>query len=150
MSKLDKDAYLYGMMHSYDILKSFKGDGMRALADEIKVRTGGMKLPANIDFCAVTELARQQMRPELQCISVAMAWALERGLKLPATRIAIFLDVFNEKIQEYRVDPEKKFSDGRILDQSWGGATAAGEKWYEMYEERKNNEAYTEEDMKNE
>lgn len=146
MSKLDKDAYLYGMMHSYDILKSFKGDGMRALADEIKVRTGGMKLPANIDFCVVTELARQQMKPELQCISVALAWALEKGLKLPPSRIGVFMGIFHEKIQEYRAEPEKKFSDGRILDQSWGGAVAAAEKWYEMYEERKNNEAYTEEE----
>ncbi len=86
MSKLDKDAYLYGLIHAHDIMKSFKGDGMRALSDEIKVRTGGMKLPANIDFCAVTELARRQMQPELQCISVAMAWALERGLKLPPVK----------------------------------------------------------------
>ena len=140
MARLDRDAYLYGLIHAHDILESFGGDGMRALKDEIKVRTGGMKLPANIDFCCVTELARQQVRPELQSISTAMAWALEKGLKLPASRIEIFLDIFNDKIQEYRVDPDRKLMDSRILDQSWGGALAAGEKWFQMYEERKNSE----------
>ena len=69
-----------------------------------------------------------------------MAWALEKGLKLPASRIAIFLDVFNDKIDEYRGDQERKELDARILDQSWGGALAAGEKWFKMYEERKSNE----------
>lgn len=145
--RLDRDAYLYGMVHAHDILENFKGDGMRALKDEIKVRTGGMKLPANVDLCVVTELARQQIKPELQSISAAMAWALEKGLKLPASRIGIFLDIFNDKIQEYRVDPERKMLDARILDQSWGGALAAGEKWFKMYEERKNGEI-TEEDKK--
>ncbi len=145
--RLDRDAYLYGMVHAHDILENFKGDGMRALKDEIKVRTGGMKLPANVDLCVVTELARQQIKPELQSISAAMAWALEKGLKLPASRIGIFLDIFNDKIQEYRVDPERKRLDARILDQSWGGALAAGEKWFKMYEERKNGEI-TEEDKK--
>lgn len=138
--KLDRDAYLYGMQHACDILENFKGDGMRALKDEIRVRTGGMRLPANIDLCVVTELARQQIRPELQSISAAMAWALEKGLKLPASRIEIFLNIFNDKIQEYRVDPERKLLDSRILDQSWGGALAAGEKWFKMYEERRNSE----------
>ena len=145
--RLDRDAYLYGMVHAHDILENFKGDGMRALKDEIKVRTGGMKLPANVDLCVVTELARQQIKPELQSISAAMAWALEKGLKLPASRIGIFLDIFNDKIQEYRVDPERKMLDARILDQSWGGAIAAGEKWFKMYEDRKNSEI-TEEDKK--
>lgn len=145
--RLDRDAYLYGMVHAHDILENFKGDGMRALKDEIKVRTGGMKLPANVDLCVVTELARQQIKPELQSISAAMAWALEKGLKLPASRIGIFLDIFNDKVQEYRVDPERKMLDARILDQSWGGAIAAGEKWFKMYEDRKNSEI-TEEDKK--
>lgn len=138
--RLDRDAYLYGMQHAYNILVNFKGNGMKALEQEIQARTGGMKLPAAVDLCMLTELARQQMRPELQTISVAMAWALEKGLKLPASRIAIFLDVFNDKIDEYRGDQERKELDARILDQSWGGALAAGEKWFKMYEERKSNE----------
>jgi len=143
--RLDRDAYLYGLIHARDILVNFKGNGMRALEQEIQARTGGMKLPANIDLAAVTELARQQIRPELQTISTAMAWALEKGLKLPASRIAIFLDVFNDKIDLYRANQEQKELDARILDQSWGGALAAGEKWFEMYEERKNNEQAEEE-----
>lgn len=139
--KLDRDAYLYGMLHARDIMEAHKGNGLKALDQEIKVRTGGMKLPANIDFCTLTELARQQMKPELQCISVAMAWALEKGLKLPATRMAVFLDIFNTKVDDYRADPELLKMDARILDQSWGGAVAAGEKWFQMYEDRKAKEA---------
>lgn len=138
--RLDRDAYLYGMQHAYNILVNFKGNGMKALEQEIQARTGGMKLPAAVDLCMLTELARQQMKPELQTISVAMAWALEKGLKLPASRIAIFLDVFNDKIDEYRGDQERKELDARILDQSWGGALAAGEKWFKMYEDRRNTE----------
>ena len=138
--KLDKDAYLYGMQHAYEIMQKFKGQGMRALEQELKVRTGGMKLPAAVDFCVVNQVARDLMKPELQTISVAMSWALEKGLKLPPSRIAIFLDHFNDKIDIYRADPEQKELDARILDQSWGGAMAAGEKWLKMYEERKNRE----------
>ena len=146
--RLDRDAYLYGMLHARDIMEAHQGNGMKALEQEIKVRTGGMKLPANIDFCAVTELARQQMKPELQCISVAMAWALEKGLKLPATRMAVFLDIFNSKVDDYRADSELLKMDARILDQSWGGAVAAGEKWFKMYEERRDKEQTKEEEQK--
>jgi len=148
--KLDRDAYLYGMLHAKDILEKFGDNGQKALEQEIKARTGGMKLPANIDFCVLTELARQQVKPELQSISVAMAWALEKGLKLPASRIEIFLEIFNAKVDDYRVDPALVKMDARILDQSWGGAIAAGEKWFKMYEERKAKEAdqETEEEQK--
>ena len=146
--RLDKDAYLYGMQHAYNILKEFKGDGMKALEQELKARTGGMNLPAAVDFCVITEVARSQMRPELQCISVAMAWALEKGLKLPQTRIEVFMDIFNNKIQDYRTDPERKALDARILDQSWGGALAAAEKWVQMYEERRNKEDQNGEEVK--
>ena len=138
--KLDKDAYLYGMQHAYQIMQQFKHEGMRALEQEIQLRTGGMKLPAAVDFCVVNQVARDMMRPELQTISVAMSWALEKGLKLPSSRIAIFLDIFNDKIDVYRANPEQKELDARILDQSWGGALAAGEKWFEMYEERRQKE----------
>lgn len=134
--RLDKDAYLYGLLHANDILEAFGSEGRRALEREIKARTGGMKLPANIDLCMLTEMARKQVEPELQCVSVAMAWALEKGLKLPSTRIAKFLEVFNDKIDVYRAEPEQMHMDERILDQSWGGASAAGQKWFEMYEER--------------
>ena len=61
--RLDRDAYLYGMQHAYNILVNFKGNGMKALEQEIQARTGGMKLPAAVDLCMLTELARQQMRP---------------------------------------------------------------------------------------
>lgn len=144
--KLDRDAYLYGMQHAYTIMNA-EGPvyGLKKLESEIKVRTGGMKLPAAIDLCVVTDFARQQIKPELQCISVAMAWALEKGLKLPASRIEIFMNIFNDKIQEYRADPERKLLDSRTLDQSWGGALAAGEKWFKMYEERRNSEIVEEE-----
>lgn len=144
--RLDKDAYLYGLIHARDIVAAHKGEGLRALDQEIHARTGGMKLPANIDLCTLTELARQQVKPELDCISVAMEWALEKGLKLPSSRITIFLDIFNAKIDDYRADPELVKMDGRLLDQSWGGATAAAEKWFKNYEERKNKEV--EEDKK--
>lgn len=136
--RLDRDAYLYGLMHAHDIMEAHGNNGLKALEIEIKARTGGMKLPANVDLNYVIELARQQIRPELQTISVAMAWALEKGIKLPQTRIEQFLDVFNDKIYEYRGDQEHKELDARILDQSWGGALAAGEKWFKMYEERVN------------
>lgn len=137
MSKrLDADAYLYGLMHAADILTKFGAEGPRALQQEIKVRTGGMKLPANIDLCMITELARQQVKPELTYIATAMAWALEKTLKLPSSRIAIFLKAFNDKIDEYRADPEACRLDGRALDQSWGGAEAAAKKYYELYEDR--------------
>jgi len=146
--RLDKDAYLYGMQHAYNILKEFKGDGMKALEQELKARTGGMNLPAAVDFCVVTQVARDQIKPELQTISVAMAWALEKGLKLPSSRIAIFLDHFNDRIDIYRTDPERKELDSRILDQSWGGALEAGKKWFEMYEERRNKEDQNGEEVK--
>lgn len=147
--KLDRDAYLYGMQHAYEIMQKFGAQGMRALEQELKVRTGGMKLPAAVDFCVVTQVARDMMRPELQTISVAMSWALEKGLKLPESRIGIFLSHFYDKVNIYRADPEQKELDARILDQSWGGALAAGEKWLEMYEERINREQ-AEEGEKNE
>ena len=139
--RLDRDAYLYGLQHAYTILNaSGPVNGLRTLEAEIKARTGGMKLPAVVDLCVLTDLAREQIRPELQCISTAMAWALEKGLKLPQTRMEIFLDIFNDKILEYRADPDRKEMDARILDKSWGGTLAAGQKWFEMYEKRKNAE----------
>ena len=138
--KLDRDAYLYGLQHAYTILNANGPTyGMKTLDAEIKARTGGMKLPAVVDLCVLTDLARDKIRPELQCISVAMAWALEKGLKLPQMRMEVFLDIFNDKVLEYRANPEQKEMDARILDQSWGGALAAGDKWYAMYEERKEN-----------
>ena len=98
---------------------------------------------ADTDLCVIADLAREQIRPELQCLSVAMAWALEKGLKLklPQKRIEVFLDIFNDKILEYRANPDQKEMDSRILDQSWGGALAAGQKWYQMYEDRKKADA---------
>ena len=144
--RLDRDAYLYGMQHAYTIMNaSGPTHGMKTLEAEIKARTGGMKLPAVVDLCVITDIAREQIKPELQCISTAMAWALEKGLKLPQARIEIFLDIFNDKILEYRADPGQKEMDARILDQSWGGALAAGEKWYDMYLDRKNAEEGEEE-----
>ena len=144
--RLDRDAYLYGLQHAYTILNSAgPTHGMKTLEAEIKARTGGMKLPAIVDLCVLTDLAREQIRPELQCISTAMAWALEKGLKLPQSRMEIFLDIFNDKILEYRANPEQKEMDSRILDQSWGGALAAGQKWYDMYLDRKNAEEGKEE-----
>ncbi len=140
--RLDRDAYLYGMQHAYTILTANgPRNGIKTLEAEIQARTGGMKLPAVVDLCVITDLAREQIRPELQCLSVAMAWALEKGLKLPQTRIEGFLDIFNDKILEYRANPEQKEMDSRILDQSWGGALAAGQKWYQMYEDRKKADA---------
>jgi hypothetical protein len=140
--RLDRDAYLYGMQHAYTILNANgPRNGIKTLEAEIQARTGGMKLPAVVDLCVITDLAREQIKPELQCLSVAMAWALEKGLKLPQTRIEVFLDIFNDKILEYRANPEQKEMDSRILDQSWGGALAAGQKWYQMYEDRKNADA---------
>lgn len=132
--------YLMGLEHALRLVQGAKNgaQGIEILKNEVKARTGGMSLPAGIDRCTVTELARAQIKPELEVLSVALAWALEKGLKLPPSRMASFLDSYNNRIDLYRYDKEALETDKRILDQSWGGADLAGKYYLEMYEERMN------------
>lgn len=135
----EERAYLMCMQRALDFLAT-GARGKELLEKEVNARLGGMRLPANVDKCVLTELARKEIRPELEILSTAMAWTLEKGLKLPPSRIAKYLDIYNEKIDEYRYSPEAMRTDARILDQSWGGADLAGKKYLEMQEARINKE----------
>lgn len=137
--------YLMGLEKAYQIATAGPR-GLEMLKAEINARRAGNSLPAGVDKCVLEELARGYIKPELMILSTAMAWTLEKELKLPPSTIVRYLVAYNEKIDDYKTNPGAIDRDKALLGKSWSGADVTGRKFWDAYNDRINQKR---EDMTN-
>lgn len=143
MGELSKEdaAYLDGLEYALRIVKRAEERGVEALEQELTFRRGmkarKLVLPRNIDRQSIAALARSFIQPELEAISVSLANTIQNVLKLPPSKIALFLKSFNEGVDLYRHDEDAKQKMMRELDRDWG-LQETSRKYMGFYKEREN------------
>lgn len=146
MGKLSKEdaAYLDGLEYALRIVKGSEGREVIALEQELTFRRGTEArepvLPRNIDRQSIAAIARSFIKPELEAISVSLDNTIQNVLKLPPSKIALFLESFNEGVSLYRHDENAKQKVMRELDHEWG-LQETSKKYMGYYKERENGEA---------
>lgn len=146
MGKLSKEeaAYLDGLEYALRIAKRSEGREVIALEQELTFRRGTearkLALPRNIDRQSIAAIARSFIKPELEAISVSLANTIQNVLKLPPSKITLFLESFNEGVSLYRHDEDAKQKVMRELDRDWG-LQETSKKYMGYYKERENGEA---------
>lgn len=118
MAKLSKEQRIYmdAMAHS---LKIAKEDGIEGLEKELKFR-GIFNLPLNVSGKELTACAREHAKVELLFMATASAMTLQKDLLLPLVVVKEYLTAFNNRVQEYRYNPERFEEDSEKLSRSIG------------------------------
>lgn len=118
MAKLSKEqrAYMDGMAHA---LKIAKEDGLDGLEKEISFR-GIQGTPLNVSSKELIVCAREFAKEELHYMSTASAITMTEDLRLPLAVVKEYLTAFNNKVQEYRYNPQQYEEDNKKLNRSLG------------------------------
>lgn len=104
MGKLSKEqaAHLSGMQFA---LKIAKEDGIDALEKECMARSmNGISI--NVTQNQLHAIARVMMDKELKYLAAAIADTVTNTLMLPPSEVKRFLRTYNERMDEFRNDPE--------------------------------------------
>ena len=102
MKNKEQRIYLEGMAYAYKIAKE---GGMEALEREVKFR-GLNNIPLNVNADQLIAISRGRSKEELMFVATAMAETMTEYMKMPPSIIKDYLKKFNERIEEYRMDPE--------------------------------------------
>lgn len=102
MKNKEQRIYLEGMAYAYKIVKE---GGMEALEREVKFR-GLNNIPLNVNADQLIAISRGRSKEELMFVATAMAETMTEYMKMPPSIIKDYLKKFNERIEEYRMDPE--------------------------------------------
>lgn len=118
MAKLSKEQRIYmdAMAHS---LKIAKEDGVEGLEKENKFR-GIHNLPLNVSSKELLACTKKYAQKELLFMATATAMTLQKDLLLPLLVIKEYLTAFNNRVQEYRYNPERFEEDSEKLSRSIG------------------------------
>lgn len=105
MGKLNKEqaAHLSGMQFA---LKIAKEGGINALEKECMARSMN-GISVNLTQNQLHAIARQVMDRELKYLAAAIADAVTNTLLLPPSEVKRFLRTYNERMVEFRNDPEE-------------------------------------------
>jgi len=118
VAKLSKEqrAYMDGMAHALRIAKE---DGCEQLEKELQFR-GIVNTPLNVSSKELIACAREYAKSELMFMATAAAMTLQKDLALPLVVVKEYVTAFNNRVQEYRYNPEQYEKDCDKLNKSLG------------------------------
>lgn len=117
MSNISKEQKLFaqGMEHA---LRVVQGGGIEALEKEVRYRQQ-YPLPPFVTVGKLHNEARKMIEPELEIIGVANLVTLVDDLKLPNMSLQVFLEGYNRRCDDYRLDPELMERDSQRMGKNF-------------------------------